>query len=290
MSASTPHAPLGANASLSLGPVGSPRGFSLSGEPAPNQDVFIGCRPTSSDSWSLLPFFAPPSGGPQPLPKGRYGRFLASAGDKWMIGPLVFKLCTPFPLSASNDEDRFWYAPVVCGILEYDNSHSAEPAELIFGFGGIATALSAEKLVGFGAGTSHGFATENSSEVQLRQNSALFGSEIGPASALHFSVPPKSRRIYPLVFAFYQPNFFYTQLYPDLSGVLNFGLANHARYLERSDALDAEFMRSELPFAEKTALSHRLREWLLTTRRARDGGPIDFEPARDLWRSVTGNA
>jgi hypothetical protein len=70
---------------------------------------------------------------------------------------------------------------------------------------------------------------------------------------------------------------------------LSFGLANHARYLARSDALDAEFMRSEFPFAAKTAAAHSMREWLAATRRSRDDGPVDLAPMKDLWRSVTGN-
>ena len=92
----TPHAPFGANASFDFGPPGAPAGFALPAGTAVGQNVFVGCRSSAREPWSLLPFFTPTADGPQPLPKGRFGRFLAWAGDKWMIGPLVFKLCTPF--------------------------------------------------------------------------------------------------------------------------------------------------------------------------------------------------
>ncbi len=125
----TSHAPLGAGASFDFGPPGTPAGFRLPGDIRSPHDVYIGCRAAPADAWSLLPFYTPRADVPSPLAKGRFGRFLAVAGDKWMIGPLVFKLCTPFALDRQADDEIFRYAPVVCGYLEYDNSHGEHTAE-----------------------------------------------------------------------------------------------------------------------------------------------------------------
>jgi hypothetical protein len=288
--AALPHSPFGANASFDFGPPGEPAGFFPSSPAAAPQDVFVGCRPSSREPWSLLPFFTAKTNSPQPLPKGRYGRFLAWAGDKWMIGPLVFKLCTPFSPSSPNvEDDAFHHAPVVCGYLEYDNSHSADAAELIFGVGGErVSANDLHGLAGFGFDASYGFATAASTEVELRRDAAVFDAEIGPVAALHFNVPPHAKRIYPLALGFFAPGFYYERHFTDLAAVLAHGLAAHARYLAVADARDAEFMRSPLAFDLKTRAAIDVRRWLAGTQRLADDPEVDVAPLRELCRVVTG--
>ncbi len=282
MSRSTPHAPLGAEASFDFGPAGEPAAFRLAGSAPRPVDVFVGCRATVQEAWSLLPFFTARSAGPQPLPKGRFGRFMALAGDKWMIGPLVFKLCTPFPRDLESTDDKFRHAPVVCGYLEYDNSHSSETAELVVGLGARGEPVNAADVIGFSFDRAFGFATHPSPEAHAARGAEVFGSDIGPLAALRFTVPPQSKRIFPLAIGFYAPGYHYGRAFAGLADVLAFGLAEHARYLALADALDAGFMRSTRPFEAKTRATHEVRERLVHSRRL-DGEPeIDLAPLHAL--------
>ncbi|HVU24347.1 MAG TPA: glycoside hydrolase family 52 protein [Opitutus sp.] len=285
MGTRTAHAPLGAHASFDFGPPGEPAGFALPADTAPAQDVFVGCRPDPGAPWSLLPFFQPVPRGPAPLPKGRFGRFLAWAGDKWMIGPLVFKLCTPFLLERDEDE-RFRYAPVVCGYLEYDNTHCADAAELIFGLGAAGEPVSDPALAGFQLADTHGFATAADSEVSLRGGSQVFGVELGPAAVVHFTVPPHAKRIYPLVLGFFQPGFHHTRDFAGLGAVLAHGVAAHPRYVAASDARDAAFMRSPATPDVKARVALETRAWLAATRRLAGEAEIDPTPLHDLARAL----
>jgi hypothetical protein len=286
--AATPHAPLGALASFNLGPAGAPAGFALPPGAAPAQNVVIGCRPNSAEKWSLLPFFTPPPAGPLPLPRGRFGRFLGWAGDKWMIGPLVFKLATPFAPSFSTDGEKFRYAPVVCGYLEYDNTHSADAAELVFGLDGHPRPVADAGFTGFACGATHGFATPVSAEVEPRRGASVFGTDFDGLAALHFTVPPHAKRIYPLAVGFCQPGFHYAQWFGDLGAVLAHGLTAHARYLAIADARDAEFMRSALPFDAKQTAAQAVRAWLANTRRLAGEPEVGLADLQALCRAVTG--
>lgn len=280
------HAPFAAHASFDFGPPGAPAGFAMPASTVPAQNLFVGCRSAKSDPWSLLPFFTPFDHGPQPLPNGRFGRFLALAGDKWMIGPLVFKVCTPF--SPSRDDDEcFLYAPVVCGILEYDNTHSDETAEVLFGLSGEAQTLIEDNLAGFASGIAQGYATIASNEVQAQRDAGIFGVQMGAATALHFRVPPHAKRIYPLVLGFHQPEFYAARFLPDLVSILKYGLSHHARYLAMAEARDAEFLRSPLPLDQKARLARELREWLAGTRRLASEPEIDLEPMQRIHRLLT---
>lgn len=284
----TPHAPLGASASFHLGPAGVNAGFALPANSAGAQNVVIGCRSSRSDQWSLLPFFAPPAEGPHPLPKGRFGRFLGWAGDKWMIGPLVFKLATPFTPTWATGQEKFYYAPVVCGYLEYDNTHSAEAAELVFGVDGGAEEQVADGLVGFSFLGSHGFATTAHDEVSARTGVAVFGTNFAGLSALLFSVPPHAKRIFPLVLGFYQPGFYYGRWFDSLGAVLAHGVAEHANYLALADSRDAEFMRNSLAFDVKTRAAHAVRVWLAQTRRLAGESEVDLTELRALHQAMVG--
>lgn len=278
------HGSLGANASFTTGGDRSQQGFALSNGRLLHQDLIVGCRSAPLAAWSLLPLFPPKPSGPQPLPKGRYGRFLAAAGDKWMIGPLVFKLCTPFPLSVTLDDEAFWYAPVISGYLEYDNTHNGEPAEMVFGVSGDSEVHNAG--TGFAFGEMCGFATTPSAEVTLlsRAKSLEFSPTL--ANGIRFSVPAHGKRIFPLVIGFHDPSLFYAATFPDLRAVLEYGLTSHARRVAASDELDAKFMRSSLPASEKSGFAYSVRGWLAESRRLRDGAPVDLNPIRELWSKV----
>lgn len=282
MSLPTPHSPLGADASFDFGPAGARAGVRLPAGTVKPFDVLVGCRASGAEPWSLLPFFTPVPGGPAPLPKGRFGRFLALAGDKWMIGPLVFKLCTPFSAPEQEADDKFRYAPLVTGYLEYDNSHSNDTAELLFGLCVSGVDSSSPSAVGFEFGQAYGFVTAPSPEVHARRNQNVFGAEIGDASALHFVVPPQSKRIFPLVFGFFAPGYHYARYFPDLAAVLAYGLSGHSRYVAASDARDAEFMRSTLPFDTKTRAALEVRDWLSRSRRRAGDPEVDLAPLRPI--------
>ena len=279
-----PHASLGANASFTTGGDQSQQGFALSNGRLLRQELIVGCRSAPDSAWSLLPFFSPEPSGLQPLSKGRYGRFLAAAGDKWMIGPLVFKLCTPFPLSVADEDEAFWYAPAISGYLEYDNSHNGEPAEMVFGISGHAEVLDAE--TGFAFGEACGFTTSPSAEVRLLSRDNC--PELSPtlANGIRFFVPAHAKRIFPLVIGFHDPALFYAATFPDLRAVLKYGLTSHDRRVATSDALDAKFMRSSLSPAEKSAFAYSVRELLAGSRRMRNGDPVDLNPIRELWTKV----
>lgn len=284
-STSIRHAPFGANASFDFGPPGAPAGFSIPADVIPAQNVYVGCRSSDREPWSLLPFFPATVDGPRPLPSGRFGRFFALAGDKWMIGPLVFKLCTPLPADVTADE-CFVHAPVVCGYLEYDNSHSDDTAELIFGVSGNAARLSGHGLTGFQFENSHGCATAHSEEEKVVIDDQIFGANIGEATAFAFHVPPHSKRIYPLVIGFFRSGFYSTQFLRDLVSVLDYGLGAHSRYVALANAQDAEFMRSNLSFETKNEIARDVRQWLAQTRRRLDEEPIDLSQLRQFRQQL----
>lgn len=284
---SVPHSPLGAGATFFFGPAGSPAGFEqTAGAGALEaQDVFVGCKPDQAEEWKLLPAFTARPGVLQPLGRGRYGRFLAWAGDKWMIGPLVFKLCTPFETESRND-DRFRCAPVVCGYLEYDNTHNDGAAELIFAVGRPAAPLRVSGAAGWALDARCGFATSASAEVVARSDIAAFGFDVGAVSALVFTVPPHAKRIFPLALGFFASELYASRYFADLASVLNYGLGEHARFVALADQRDSEFMRSSLSLDEKTRVSLETRRWLAGTRRLRNEPEIDLTPLRQLAASV----
>ena len=265
-------------------------GFASPTGTAPTAPAFVGCRHSPREQWSLLPTYPPDGQLPAPLPKGRFGRFFSLANDKWMIGPLVFKIATPFPAGiASTHEDAFRYAPVVCAYLEYDNIHSEQPADLVFGIVAPGSALSsaASDLCGFAVNNAYGFAAPQSGEVSERAGAAVFDSGSLSACALRFHVPPHSRRIFPLVFGFFDPGFHYANHHRSLIAALRFGLAHHARYLAEADAHDSKFMRSTLPSDAKQALALRVRTWLSETRRLLAEPEIDVAPLVELCRPLS---
>lgn len=284
---SLPHSPLGTGAAFFFGPPGAPAGFSQPdlGASFVPQDIFVGCKQDENATWSLLPAFTARLGKLEPLVRGRYGRFLAWSGDKWMIGPLVFKICTPFTLEGPHDEP-FDYAPVVCGYLEYDNSHSSETAELLFGISGEATRIDSANALGWRFGSSCGFATAPSDEASTVHGDAVFGVNVGPLSALQFAVPPHSKRIVSLVLGWHSAEIFASRWFADVQSVLAYGLDHHGRYIALSDQRDMEFMRSSLSLADKARVATETRTWLASTRRRTSDPEIDLSPLRQIAAEV----
>jgi len=282
----TPHAPFAAAASLDFGAPGERAVISLAGEPPAPRDFWVGCRHGPDAPWSLLPFFHAAPGGPAPLPKGRYGRFLGWAGDMWMIGPLVFKLCTPFDPRPEPDDDRLRHAPVLCGYLEYDNTHGDDPVELAFGFGGAFEPLVVDGGTAFGLDGAFGFATAVTDGVETRRDAAIFDADLGPAAALHFSVPPRAKRVHPLALGFYRTGYHYSAQFAGLADVLAHGLANHAHPLAVAEARDAEFMRSALTLPARAEAAHAVRVWLAQTVRRAGDPEVDLGGLRALCAAV----
>lgn len=207
-----------------------------------------------------------------------------------MIGPLVFKVCTPYFLQATGD-DLLEYAPVVCAYLEYDNTHSDDSAELVFGVGSSeAEPLTKEDLAGFRFRDSHGYATAASEEVDVRQDTEDLGTVLSPANTLRFQIPPHAKRVYPLVFGFLRSGDYASQLFTSLVAVLKYGLLEHPRYIAAADTLDAEFMRSSRSLEEKARLAREVRSWLAETHRLAGQPPLDLTPLRRIHDLVTAKA
>lgn len=278
-----PHSPLGAGATFNFGPPGAPAGFSAPGGSFAPQDVYVGCKHDENAAWSLLPAFSNRPGKIEALPRGRYGRFLAWAGDKWMIGPLVFKLCTPFELGVdAANEETFHYAPLVCGYLEYDNSHSSGTAELILGIGANGTLLDSTEVRGWQLNSHCGFATNVADEARVVHGRDAFNSDVGPLSGLKFAVPPHSKRIFPFVLAWYAAELYASRWFTDVRSVLAYGLENHERYVALSDQRDAEFMRSSVSLEDKAQLARETRMWLASTHRRASDPQIDLSPLQHI--------
>jgi hypothetical protein len=280
------HAPLGAAASLDFGPAGLPGGLALPTGTCAGEGVLVGCRAAPGEPWSLLPLYTEAPGLPPPLPKGRFGRFLAAAGDKWMIGPLVFKVVTPFDGGAETDA-RFQYAPVVCGYIEYENTHSDTVAELVFALGRTGAPLGAPGLTGFMFEGAAGFATPAGAQASAVAGEAVFGTAAA-LSGLRFTVPPHQRGVFPLAIGFHRVGYHHATDFPDLAAVLRYGLQEHARFLALADRRDGEFMRSAADPATRTRVCEEVRRWLANSRRLRGEPAIDLTGLRELWRPIAG--
>lgn len=282
----TPHAPLGAAASFAFSLPGEPATISLSGEPPQRRDFFVGCRHGPAEPWSLLPFFTPGPGKPAALPKGRYGRFLGWAGDKWMIGPLVFKLGTPFAPQPSAGEARLLETPVLPGYLEYDNTHSDDAVELVLGFGSEIASLALDEGPGFALSEATGLAVARGEGLERRRGAAIFGTDFGPAEAFVVAVAPRTKRVVPFVIGFHRAGFHHATLFADLAAVLNAGLAQHTQLLAIADARDAEFMRCALALPARAEAAHAVRAWLAQTSRRAGEPPVDLAGLRALAAAV----
>ncbi len=281
------HAPTGARASFLAGLDRAAAGFVGADGTPEDQGAFVGIRHAPNLPWRMLPLFKAESpavtGAAEPfevLTPGRYGRTFALASDRWLIGPLVFKLCSPFwktedPAAADRDTARLHFAPSIGGFVEYDNTHSDEPVEVLVGLGGRGCAF--RKLDGGAAGFASegrvGFATVPAAEVRMRLGDSPFveteaPSETGPFAALLFTVPAKVKRVFPLVLGFFNPDdpgLFYHTVFSDIADVLTNALASNAAVIRRAEELDAGWFSSRLTREQKLNLAQAVRNHLAAT-------------------------
>jgi len=210
----------------------------------------------------MLPLFSqvPSPVGSEPfetLTPGRYGRTFALASDRWLIGPLVFKLCTPWwvttsPDSCDRETARLHFAPSIGGFVEYDNTHSEEPVEVIVGMGapGAGFEVIAKDIVGFVASGRVGFATALSTDVRSRIGGSPFAegaTRSGDYATLIFKIPAATKRVFPFAIGFYavhDPIQFHRSIFDSLEDVLSSALASSSEAIRRADELDVAWFAS----------------------------------------------
>lgn len=318
----TQHSPFGAFASFTIGLVDAPGGFGQALSKPASQNVYVGFRPAKQEPWRLLPFFRPPQSGegaftgeaatPQgpnnftALRPADYVRTLNWASDTWQADDrrFGFSLLSPFaqvpdPAKLKRAEARQYLAPIVCGWLEYDNRQNAEPAELIFGLGEPSRpfrplADTGADLLGFAVGTEFGFATNAKRGVELRQGFDVFAPKfrdyrglhlIASEAALLFTVPPRQRRRFPLVFGFYvggmvttgiSAAYLYSRVFAGLEDVLAHGLAEFGYYEKLAAQRDRELDASKLDADQKFLIAQATHSYLGSTQLLQParGGPL----------------
>ena len=239
--------------------------------------MFVGVRQEPSLPWRMLPLFsAAPEAGEafETLTPGRYGRTFALASDRWLIGPLVFKLCTPWWVTASPDKcdrdtARLHFAPSVGGFVEYDNTHSEEPVEVIVGFGaaGAGFTRATGSLVGFTSDGRIGFATAPSADVRMRLARSPFAEGAageGAYAALVFTIPAKAKRVFPFAFAILATDetSIHHSLFTGIDHALAASVANNAEIIRRSDELDGSWFAAPGTREEKLARANTVRSHL----------------------------
>jgi len=157
------HSPIGANASFTMGKLGTRGGFGLeNGRPA-DHDLFIGYRRGTGPA-HVLPFyqggemsldsFLVEGAGEQvesgivlsPFSDTQISRSQRWATDSWSAPDLTFQLLTPCgpvpdPAVASAEEMKLALAPAILAQLTIDNAHSPEPLVAFFALGNAAKSL-----------------------------------------------------------------------------------------------------------------------------------------------------
>jgi hypothetical protein len=292
------HPALGAGASLLAGEDGADCVFRTAPGRETSMGLFVGVRQAPELPWRMLPLFAsaPPASAEkfETLTPGRYGRTFALASDRWLIGPLVFKLCTPFwktsdPAVCGRDVARLHFAPSIGGFVEYDNTHSDEPVEVIVGAGapGAAFQPTGNGVAGFTSGGRVGFATAKAHEVRFRLGESPFAdgaAQTGDCAALVFTIPAATKRVFPFAIGLFNPDdsiqlhrFFFEHLDDVLSGAL----ANNREVIRRADELDAEWFGSAGTREEKGARAHAIRTYLADSCVRKAGSHWNLSGAKD---------
>ena len=321
----THHSPLGAFASFTCGLPGAGGGFGQSlGGPAA-QNLQIGWRrpgetwqllPFYADAGQARAdsaFIAEPAGAPEAFrrqPKrsaiapSDYTRTLGHATDRFAHGPFALTLYSPWDYTPRPDaldraSARLAFAPLVCAVLSGDNTGSDQPLELVFGLSDPAGPWrplgdSAPALAGFASGRAFGYATPPSPEVSLHQGLEAWSGAyhdhrglhlLGGETQLRFTVPPRSRRDYPLALGFYRAglvttgidaSLYYTRLFSDLEDVLVHGLAHHASYVALAARRDAKLAASPLSDDQRWLIAQAVHSYLGSTEllTTADGAPL----------------
>ena len=272
------HPTVGAGASLVLGQEGCDAIIRNVEGDSHAVGLFIGVRQAPSLPWRILPLHAPgfPAGAEsfETLSGARYGRTFALASDRWLIGPLVFKLCTPFwktsdPATCDLDAARLHFAPSIGGFVEYDNTHSEEPVEVIVGAGasGAAFRPAAGPLRGFNSSDRFGFATAGSDQVRLQLGDSPFNPvprDSGDFASIVFTIPARTKRVFPFAIGFNDAagDSLCRSIFGNLNDVLADALATNSEVIRRSDELDAEWFARPGTREEKVERAHAVRAHL----------------------------
>jgi hypothetical protein len=292
------HPALAAGASLLAGEDDTDCVFRTAPGRETSMGFFVGVRQAPELPWRVLPLFAsaPPASAEkfETLTPGRYGRTFALASDRWLIGPLVFKFCTPFwktsdPAECERDVAQLHFAPSFGGFVEYDNTHSDEPVEVVVGFGapGAAFQPAGNGVVGFTSGGRVGFATAESHEVRWRLGESPFAEGAAPKgdyAVLVFTIPTATKRVFPFAVGSFNPEDA-TQLhrffFEHLDDVLSCALANNREVVRRSDELDAEWFGSAGTREEKVVRAHAVRTHLAGSCIKKAGSHWSLSGAKD---------
>lgn len=282
------HPAIGAGASLLAGEDGADCVFQTHPGRELRMGLHVGVRQAPSLPWRILPLFAgAPFSAAEPcetLTPGRYGRTFALASDRWLIGPLVFKLCTPFwstsdPATCERDVARLHFAPSIGGFVEFDNTHSEEPVEVIVGMGapGAGFEVIASDVIGFVAGSRIGFATAVSPDVRSRIGGSPFAEGVtrsGYYAALVFKIPAATKRVFPFAVGFFDPDDatqLHRSIFDSIADVLTAALANNSEAICRADELDAGWFGSPGKREEKVAHALAVRSHLAVSSVRRAG-------------------
>lgn len=318
----TQHSPLGAFASFTCGLPGAGGGFGQALSGPANQDLHFGWR-RPGQPWQLLPFYAradqraeaaflgddaPHGFGPPPqrlaLSPDDYTRDLGWASDRFAHGPFALTLLSPWdhtprPDTLDPHAARFAFAPLVCAVLEGDNTDSDLPLELVFGLADPSGPWrplgdTTSTLAGFARGHAYGYATLPSPEVSLHQGLEAWSGRyhdhrglhlLGGESQLRFTVPPRTHRTYPLVLGFHRAgpvttglaaSLYHAQLFPDLEAVLAHGLARHPDYVQLAARRDAELAAAPLSPDQRWLLAQATHSYFGSTEllATPDGAPL----------------
>lgn len=282
------HPAFGAGASLLAGEDGADCVIQRMSKPDIALGLFVGVRQAPSLPWRMLPLFAQAPESKceafEVLTPGRYGRTFALASDRWLIGPLVFKLCTPWwttrdPALCDRDTARLHFAPSIGGFVEYDNTHSEEPVDVLVGMAAPGAGLQpvAGSITGFHSASRFGFATPPASAIRTRLGATPFAEGAagsGDCAALVFTVPAFSKRVFPLAAGFYNSDddrLLHRSLFASLDDVLATALANNDSSIRRADEIDAGWFASAGTRDEKVARALAVRGHLAASSVTREG-------------------
>jgi hypothetical protein len=314
------HSPLGAFATFTIGLVGSPGGFGHGLRGAARQNVYVGFK-RAEQPWQLLPFFKPAESAEgnftgeaatvrapnnvRTLSTEQYERELGWASDTWRAEGSRFGFCLLSPFAEVSDPKRLpkeqaklALSPHVNGWLEFDNSDGQSAVELIFGLGepdDIFHPLQDTEpgLLGFALGTQFAYATTPASKAEPRQGFSVFEPQfqdhrglllIGGESALVFNVPARSKKRFPLVFAFYheatvttgiKTRYAYTRHFDALPEVVAHGLAERKHYEALAAARDRQLSQAALDADQKFLIAQASHSYLGNTQLLwGDDGPL----------------
>jgi hypothetical protein len=178
----------------------------------------------------------------------------------------------------TDEQGRFFTAPVLAAELSFDNTAGSGEIELIFGMGdpsGPARPLAdaGGGLCGFAYGLTHGYSTPRAEGVRCCQSLEILKHQFGDFEDLHrlgsesgiiATIAAGQSRVLPLALGFYRAGrattgldcaFYYTRWFGSLEEVLVHGMEQHAAYAAAARERDAELEASALSTEQKWLLA-----------------------------------